>query len=77
MLLAILSICSQEELVETDSEEEDAGAQSIEELAARRQLIKKKILAVGKMQKVFQLLRCASSIFVVKSGTDGLVEPAF
>ncbi|CAA7262516.1 unnamed protein product [Cyclocybe aegerita] len=55
MLLAILSICSQEEL-ESDSEEEGAAA-APEDLAARRQLIKKKILAVGRMQKVFQLLR--------------------
>jgi len=55
MLLAILSICSQEELDDSDDGEETAP--NMEDLAARRQLIKKKILAVGKMQKVFQLLR--------------------
>ncbi|KAF8908190.1 Metallo-dependent phosphatase [Gymnopilus junonius] len=55
MLLAILSICSQEELEESDSEE-DRG-RSLEDLAARKQAIKSKILAVGRMQKVFQLLR--------------------
>ena len=54
LLLAILSICSDAELNESDSEEE---VNSMEDLAARKQLIKSKILAVGRMQKVFQLLR--------------------
>ena len=58
MLLAILSICSQEELVDSDAESDEAeAAGTTEDLAARRQLIKSKILAVGRMQKVFQLLR--------------------
>jgi len=56
MLLAILSICSQEELVESDESDEDAPTGE-QDLAMRRQLIKNKILAVGRMQKVFQLLR--------------------
>ncbi|KAF9476233.1 Metallo-dependent phosphatase [Pholiota conissans] len=86
MLLAILSICSQEELgeAEEDSEEEVGGRPSPDDLAARRQLIKKKILAVGKMQKVFQLLReeaenatelenvAGSSTAVSRPGTDAL-----
>lgn len=62
MLLAILSICSQEELVDNDEGsrmEEDVT----EEVAARRQQIKNKILAVGRMQRVFQLLRCARVLF--------------
>lgn len=61
MLLAILSICSQEELVEADSDSDgDAGADvksTPEEIQQRRQQIKNKILAVGRMQRVFQLLR--------------------
>ena len=58
MLLTIPSICSQEELVESDAESDEAeAAGTTEDLAARRQLIKNKILAVGRMQKVFQLLR--------------------
>ncbi|KJA22481.1 hypothetical protein HYPSUDRAFT_139171 [Hypholoma sublateritium FD-334 SS-4] len=84
MLLAILSICSREELDESDSDEGDAQAirPSEDDLAARRQLIKKKILAVGKMQKVFQLLReeaenateleAGSSTAVSRPGADGL-----
>lgn len=56
MLLAILSICSREELDESDSDTEGVS-QAPADLAARRQLIKNKILAVGKMQRVFQILR--------------------
>ncbi|KAF8811200.1 Metallo-dependent phosphatase [Phlegmacium glaucopus] len=58
MLLAILSICSQEELdSESDGEDEIAEELSAEAIAARRQAIKNKIMAVGRMQKVFQILR--------------------
>ncbi|KAI0704532.1 Metallo-dependent phosphatase [Earliella scabrosa] len=77
MLLAILSVCSDQELESVSSEEEDADRQraledddSSEEgddtrtvadmprdLASRRQEIKNKIMAVGRMQRVFQLLR--------------------
>lgn len=68
MLLAILSICSNEELSEVDdaaSDDDDtrtlagaAGAMiSADEYQQRRQQIKNKIKAVGRMQRVFQLLR--------------------
>ncbi|KAJ8584056.1 Metallo-dependent phosphatase [Rhizopogon salebrosus TDB-379] len=66
MLLAILATCSPEELEDTEvsSDEGDGGNRAItdlalppSEVAARRQAIKNKILAVGKMQRVFQLLR--------------------
>lgn len=77
MLLAILSVCSDQELESISSEEEDAErSRALEEdnsseegddrrtipdtpsdLASRRQEIKNKILAVGRMQRVFQLLR--------------------
>ena len=78
MLLAILSVCSDQELESVSSEDEDAErARALEDeesseegddtrtipdmpsdLASRRQEIKNKILAVGRMQRVFQLLRC-------------------
>ena len=77
MLLAILSVCSDQELESVSSEEDDADRQrgldgddsdgddtrtvadlSPNEIADRRQEIKNKILAVGRMQRVFQLLRC-------------------
>lgn len=75
MLLAVLAVCTQEELDGTESisdddrmqgdEEDDYDTRTIGELsltpteiAERRQEIKNKILAVGKMQRIFQLLRC-------------------
>lgn len=66
MLLAILATCSPEELEDTEVsiEEGDEASRDVTDLAlppseaaARRQAIKNKILAVGKMQRVFQLLR--------------------
>ncbi|KAJ7080590.1 Metallo-dependent phosphatase-like protein [Mycena belliarum] len=73
MLLAILSICSEEELVDSDSDSEEGetdvdgdakmrtartlGLATPAEVARRRQEIKSKIIAVGRMQRVFQLLR--------------------
>ncbi|KAF9070500.1 Metallo-dependent phosphatase-like protein [Rhodocollybia butyracea] len=61
MLLAILSICSEEELTEEDSSEEEGrtldATVSAADYQQRRQQIKSKIMAVGRMQRVFQLLR--------------------
>jgi len=62
MLLAILSICSEEELDSVESDEDETRnvatlGMTPSELAQRRQEIKNKILAVGKMQRIFQLLR--------------------
>ncbi|KAH7908794.1 Metallo-dependent phosphatase-like protein [Hygrophoropsis aurantiaca] len=64
MLLAILATCSQEELEDSSSGEDDDDTRTIADLALtpgeiseRRQQIKNKILAVGRMQRVFQLLR--------------------
>ncbi|KAF8436362.1 Metallo-dependent phosphatase-like protein [Boletus edulis BED1] len=61
MLLAILATCSPEELECMDEEDdEDLDADLVfpsSELASRKQQIRNKILAVGKMQRVFQLLR--------------------
>lgn len=63
MLLAVLAVCSEEELEGTGSVGDDdddtrtiASTQS--EVEQRRKEIKSKIMAVGKMQRIFQLLRC-------------------
>ncbi|KAJ7621011.1 Metallo-dependent phosphatase-like protein [Roridomyces roridus] len=74
MLLAVLSVCSEEELEDSSSSEGEEEKQDVDgdtemrtartlglstpaEVARRRQEIKNKILAVGRMQRVFQLLR--------------------
>jgi serine/threonine-protein phosphatase 2B catalytic subunit len=60
MLIAILNICSKEELEEEEEEEEwpsTPTAAQIDEQAERRVVIKNKILAVGRMSRVFALLR--------------------
>lgn len=60
MLLAILSCCTAEELEESSSDDEkpmDNSAEAEAAAAARRAAIKQKIMAVGKMRRVFQLLR--------------------
>ncbi|ORY89790.1 Metallo-dependent phosphatase-like protein [Leucosporidium creatinivorum] len=66
MLIAMLGICSKEELDEEEEIEEElpvTPGEEIEpeltedEVAERRQAIKNKILAVGKMSKMFSVLR--------------------
>lgn len=65
MLIAMLGICSKEELDEEEllDEEETTVASpeeaplSEEEVAERRKAIKNKILAVGKMSRLFSVLR--------------------
>jgi serine/threonine-protein phosphatase 2B catalytic subunit len=69
MLLAVLSVCSQEELEDdsSSSDDEEADRALMNEaippgdLSARRQQIKNKILAVGRMQRMFQMLRYVPS----------------
>ncbi|KAH8926775.1 Metallo-dependent phosphatase [Atractiella rhizophila] len=58
MLIAILQICSDEELAEDETVASPSSAQITElDLVARKQVIKSKIRAVGKMSRVFSILR--------------------
>ncbi|KAI0788921.1 Metallo-dependent phosphatase [Irpex lacteus] len=61
MLLAVLAVCSEEELEGTGSVDDDDDARTVisttSEVEQRRKEIKSKIMAVGKMQRIFQLLR--------------------
>lgn len=60
MLIAILNICSKEELEEEEDEDEwptTPTAAQMDEQAEKRIVIKNKILAVGRMSRVFALLR--------------------
>lgn len=62
MLIAILNCCSKEEL-EGESSEDEATTAPVtpaspsEESALRRKAIKNKIIAVGRLSRVFALLR--------------------
>lgn len=53
MLIAVLNTCTKEELEESSDEE----SASDDGKAARRKVIRNKILAVGRMARVFSLLR--------------------
>lgn len=68
MLLAVLAVCSEEELEGTGSVDDDDDARTVisttSEVEQRRKEIKNKIMAVGKMQRIFQLLRYG--IFVIQ-----------
>lgn len=57
MLLAVLSVCSRDELEDSDSDSDGSETKAAADAVARRQQIKNKIIAVGRMQRVFQLLR--------------------
>lgn len=69
MLIAILNICSKEELEEDEEEDRILGESpanmpidmtpgvASDDLAERRTVIKNKILAVGRMSRVFHVLR--------------------
>lgn len=58
MLIAILGCCSKEELEEEDQDEYiEAESPVVEDKDDRRRVIRNKILAVGRMSRVFSLLR--------------------
>lgn len=60
MLVAVLNCCTKEELDESSDEEEAALPQtpaSLLDQAERRKVIKNKIMAVGRLSRVFALLR--------------------
>lgn len=58
MLMAILNCCSKEELAEIEDDEIfEEASETVEESEDRRKVIKNKIMAVGRMARVFALLR--------------------
>jgi hypothetical protein len=60
MLVAVLNCCSKEELEEAEEEELVSPASTTEDPSERRKVIKNKIMAVGRMARVFALLRYVS-----------------
>ena len=60
MLVAVLNTCTKEELDESSEEEEvltTPASPTTDAAAERRKIIKNKILAVGRISRVFSLLR--------------------
>lgn len=57
MLVAVLNTCSKEELEESDEESLPSPVAPVDDTVERRKVIKNKILAVGRMARVFALLR--------------------
>jgi hypothetical protein len=58
MLVAVLNTCTKEELEESDDELTLVSPRTAsEESAERRKVIKNKIMAVGRVARVFALLR--------------------
>jgi hypothetical protein len=65
MLLAMLNCCTKEELEESSDEEVLVSPAPSEDSAERRKVIKNKILAVGRMSRVFALLRFVSCVGLI------------
>ncbi|OLL24602.1 Serine/threonine-protein phosphatase 2B catalytic subunit [Neolecta irregularis DAH-3] len=57
MLIAILNICSKEELDTDDTALTPTTSTTSDDQEQRRQVIKNKILAIGRLSRVFQVLR--------------------
>ncbi|CAG7847751.1 Serine/threonine-protein phosphatase 2B catalytic subunit A1; AltName: Full=Calcineurin A1 [Serendipita indica DSM 11827] len=76
MLIAILNCCSKEELDE-ELEEEEEIIEETEDGTERRKVIKNKILAVGRMARVFALLREESErVSELKNSTGSSTLPS-
>jgi serine/threonine-protein phosphatase 2B catalytic subunit len=59
MLIAVLNVCSKEELADEEKNmiEDKTTLNPIEDAEQRRIVIRNKIMAVGKMSRVFSVLR--------------------
>lgn len=58
MLIAVLNVCSKEELAKDDQQLlEDSSNVNVDDAEQRRIVIRNKIMAVGKISRVFSVLR--------------------
>jgi len=61
MLVAVLNTCTQEELMESSDDESAVSSPTIkspgDDSVERRRIVRNKILAVGRMARVFSVLR--------------------
>jgi serine/threonine-protein phosphatase 2B catalytic subunit len=62
MLAAVLNICTQEELNESQEEPSSSVTVVDRDRAERRKVIKNKILAVGRISHMFSVLRYATPL---------------
>lgn len=76
MLISILNTCTREELEEQEEEEEEEEDTPLEvitppvdDAAERRREVKNKILAIGRMSKVFALMRSVPFLFLLDGET--------
>lgn len=86
MLVAVLNTCTKEELEEESSDEEEeivspvlspiaaTGISPEEASDQRRKVIKNKIMAVGRVARVFALLRCVSGLFISGQIADRILQ---
>jgi serine/threonine-protein phosphatase 2B catalytic subunit len=67
MLVAVLNTCSREELMESSDEEVAVVPQETptHDASERRRIVRRKILAVGRMARVFSVLRLAAFPFLL------------
>lgn len=73
MLIAILNCCSKEELEEEEEDEVVAAPVSPSgEKDERRKVIRNKILAVGRMSRVFSLLRYVHIVLATLKGRTNI-----
>jgi len=75
MLVAVLNTCTKEELEETDEYlAVMSPTTAAAEIAERRKVIKNKIMAVGRMARVFALLRWVYTIGFLLQRIDCLIS---
>ena len=78
MLISMLNICSKEELEEdVDIVPTDEATRAAEEREARRQIIRNKVMAIGRLSRVFAVLREESeSVSELRRVSGGVRLPA-
>lgn len=70
MLLGVLAVCTEEELEASDENlpaQVESNIVPAQEVSARRQEIKNKIMAVGKMQRLYAILRYVYSLDILST----------